>query len=98
MKKYSFLLMACLLIVIAPNIKAGNGSLKMTAMELATGKSEDFTGTWKGNEQCQAVSAPVAIIVITTDGPTQVYISGMYSMEGKVRGVVKGNTITIPRQ
>ena len=72
--------------------------MKMTPAALATGKSEDFAGSWKGNEQCQAVSAPVAILVITTDGPNQVFITGIYSLQGKVRGVIKGNTITIPKQ
>ena len=60
--------------------------------------SADFVGKWEGNEQCQGVSAAVAIVVITADGPSQVFITGVYSLQGKVRGVVKGNTITIPRQ
>ena len=58
----------------------------------------DFIGKWQGNEQCQGVSAPVAIVVITADGPTQVFITGAYSIQGKIRGVVKGNAIAIPRQ
>jgi len=37
-------------------------------------------------------------VVITEDGPDQVFLTGIYSLQGKVRGVVKGNTITIPRQ
>ena len=60
--------------------------------------SSDFAGNWKGNEQCQGVSAPLAIVVITTDGPSQVFLTGIYSIQGKIKGVVKGNTITIPRQ
>ena len=60
--------------------------------------SADFVGKWQGSEQCQAASAPVAIVVITADGPNQVFITGAYSIQGKVRGVVKGNTITIPTQ
>ena len=60
--------------------------------------SADFTGKWEGNEQCQGASAAVAIVVITADGANQVFITGVYSLQGKVRGVVKGNTITIPRQ
>ena len=60
--------------------------------------SGDFVGKWEGNEQCQGVSAAVAIVVITADGANQVFITGVYSLQGKVRGIVKGNTITIPRQ
>jgi hypothetical protein len=96
MKRYYFLLFSIMLFASA--IIAGNGILKNTNPSLATGKSEDFAGSWKGNEQCQVVSAPVALLTITTDGPTQVFITGMYSFQGKVRGVVKGNTLTIPRQ
>jgi len=60
--------------------------------------SANFAGKWQGVEQCQGVSAPVAIVIITTDGPYQVFLTGLYSIQGKVRGVVKGNTINIPRQ
>ena len=60
--------------------------------------SADFAGNWKGNEQCQGASAPLAIIVITTEGASQVLITGLYSIQGKIKGDVKGNTITIPRQ
>ena len=60
--------------------------------------SADFVGKWRGKEECQAASAAVAIVVITADGPNQVFITGAYSIQGKIRGVVKGNTITIPRQ
>ena len=70
----------------------------MAPVSLVKAGSSDFAGTWKGNEQCQSVSAPVAIVVITEDGPDQVFLTGIYSLQGKVRGVVKGNTITIPRQ
>ena len=63
-----------------------------------SGGSALFAGKWQGAEQCQGVSAPVAVVVITADGPEQVFLSGLYSIQGKVRGVVKGNTITIPRQ
>jgi hypothetical protein len=98
MKRWYFIILLCWLVSFNPHLTAGNGSLKITPVVLATGKSEVFAGTWKGNEQCQAVSAPVAILVITTDGPNQVFITGMYSLQGKIRGVVKGNTITIPRQ
>ena len=40
----------------------------------------------------------MAIIVITTEGASQVLITGLYSIQGKIKGDVKGNTITIPRQ
>jgi len=98
MKIFSLSLLIGFLISLSPGLNAGNGNAKMTSAALATGKSEEFAGTWKGNEQCQSVSAPVAILEITTDGPGQVYISGVYSMTGKIRGIIKGNTITIPRQ
>ncbi len=98
MKKYSLLVLVCCLVVLTSRLNAGNGTVKTKPTALATGKSEDFAGTWKGNEQCQAVSAPVAVLTITTDGPDQVFISGAYSLQGKIRGVIKGNTVTIPRQ
>jgi hypothetical protein len=98
MKRYQFLAAFCFMLMLVPVIKAGNGNLKTAPGSLATGKSEDFAGSWKGNEQCQVVSAPVALLVITTDGPDQVFITGMYSFQGKVRGVIKGSTLTIPRQ
>jgi hypothetical protein len=97
MKRQFIFLTLWLTALVVPFSKAGNGIMK-TGASLVTGRSEDFAGNWKGNEQCQAVSAPVALLTINTDGPDQVYISGMYSLEGKVRGVIKGNTLTIPRQ
>jgi len=82
MKKY------CAVIILAligfSNIKAAG--------------SADFAGKWQGSEQCQAASAAAAVVVITTDGPNQVFITGVYSIQGKIRGVVKGNTITIHTQ
>jgi hypothetical protein len=63
-----------------------------------SGASASFVGKWQGVEQCQVVSAPVAVVFITADGPDQVFLSGLYSIQGKVRGVVKGNTVKIPRQ
>ena len=88
----------CFLLLSFSISHAGNAKLKAAGPSTVKGNSADFAGTWKGNEQCQSVSAPVAILVISTDGPNQVYITGVYSMQGKIRGVVKGNTITIPRQ
>jgi hypothetical protein len=84
MKKASGLLLMCGLILTFAIAHAGSGS--------------DFVGRWQGNEQCQGVSAPVAIVVITADGPGQVLLTGVYSLQGKIKGVVKGNTITIPQQ
>lgn len=88
----------CVVIFFFAIVKAGTGDLKKTTISLATGKSADFAGNWEGNEQCQSVSAPVAVVVITTDGPDQVYLTGIYSIQGKIRGIIKGNTIDIPRQ
>jgi hypothetical protein len=84
MKKTPGLLLMCALILTFAVVRAGAGS--------------DFIGKWQGNEQCQGVSAPVAIVVITADGPGQVFLTGVYSLQGKIKGVVKGNTITIPQQ
>lgn len=98
MKRVSFLLLALGLMSFCAMVKAGGAHIKAPAYLLATGKSTAFTGSWKGNEQCQSISAPVAIVIITTDGPDQVFLTGIYSLQGKIRGVVKGNTIVIPRQ
>ena len=98
MKRICLYTLLCLFVLAATKLEAGQGISKNKSASLATGKSADFAGSWQGNEQCQSVSAAVAVVVITTDGPNQVYISGVYSMQGKIRGVIKDNTITIPRQ
>lgn len=59
-----------------------------------TGNS-GFAGAWKGTEKCNSASAPVAILVITDSGPSEVTLSGIYSIQGKVKGNVKGDTISI---
>ncbi len=97
MKRFNFLLPVCLFAIafsFAMNARAGSKA----ATTSSAIKSSDFAGKWQGNEQCTVVGAPVAIVVITTDGPTQVYLTGIYSIQGKVRGVIKGSTVIIPRQ
>jgi hypothetical protein len=96
MKKAIYTTTPILLIVFFSIAHAGNVTLAPPPVT-ALGNTE-FIGDWKGKEECQAVSAPVATLVITPDGPDQVFLTGVYSMLGKIRGVVKGNTITIPRQ
>jgi len=98
MKRVGFLLIVSVLMPFCATVKAGSGDAKAPAYSVTTGKSAAFAGTWKGNEQCQSVSAPVAIVVITANGPDQVFITGIYSLQGKVKGTIKGNTIIIPRQ
>jgi hypothetical protein len=57
-----------------------------------------FAGAWKGEEKCSNISAPVAKITITVKSATEVIITGMYSTTGEVIGIVKNNTVNIPRQ
>jgi hypothetical protein len=57
-----------------------------------------FEGIWKGEETCSNIGAPVATITITGKSATEVIITGMYSTTGEVIGIIKNNTINIPRQ
>jgi hypothetical protein len=70
--------------------KPGNGP--------ATTNSSAFSGTWKGKEDCKGVSAPVAVVVITADGPEHIFLTGIYSLQGKVSGLINGDTIIIAHQ
>ena len=40
----------------------------------------------------------MAILTITSSGPEELTLSGIYSIQGKVKAIVKGNLITIPIQ
>jgi hypothetical protein len=72
-----------------------------TASEASKGAKismDDFTGSWHGEEKCQNISAPVAEVTITTNGDSEVKITGLYSSVGPVLGSIKNNVITIPKQ
>ena len=95
MRKASCIIATLLLVIVFSASQAGN--LKSMPHPIVAANTE-FIGKWEGSEQCQAASAPVAVVVIVADGASQVFITGIYSVQGKIRGVVKSNTITIPRQ
>ncbi len=65
--------------------KSANSSLK-------------FIGTWKGDEKCKGVSIPVVMITVSGGSGNTVYLSGIYSITGRIEGTVKGDTVYIPLQ
>ena len=91
-------LIIVIVLLTASFVISSAGISKPAPVSPVTAANAEFIGKWEGNEQCQGVSAPVAIVVITADGPAQVFITGAYSIQGKIRGVVKGNAISIPSQ
>jgi hypothetical protein len=60
--------------------------------------SATFSGHWKGPEKCQDVSSPLSTVTIITSGPSSVLITGIYSTQGRIKGIVKDDVLTIPLQ
>ncbi len=57
-----------------------------------------FTGKWKGDEKCADVSAPVALLFIEPDSANRVLLSGIYSIQGNVIGLIQADSVFIPQQ
>jgi hypothetical protein len=56
-----------------------------------------FAGRWKGSETCADASAPVALLIVTAKGSNLV-LSGIYSIQGQIKAIAKGDTIVIDKQ
>jgi hypothetical protein len=56
-----------------------------------------FTGKWKGAEKCNDASAPLALVFISGKG-SDIFLTGIYSIQGQVKATAKGDTIFIPKQ
>ncbi len=74
------------------------GSCQASEKQKIKSGNSGFAGTWRGTEKCNSASAPVAILVIADSGPSEVTLSGIYSLQGKINATVKGDSITIPLQ
>jgi hypothetical protein len=73
-------------------------SAQTNSKQKAKGAVTKFVGKWKGEEKCADVSAPVALLFVVADSANRVLLSGIYSVQGNVIGIVKGDTIEIPNQ
>lgn len=93
MKRFFIPLMfsLALLIVITASFRQNDSKAK------AKGNYTRFIGKWKGAEMCSDVSAPVALLYVTGNGP-EVSVTGIYSIQGAVKATIQGDTLIIPRQ
>lgn len=55
-------------------------------------------GKWKGEEKCKGVSAPTALLFLSSGVSPGVNVSGIYSIQGNINATIKGDTLVIPRQ
>ena len=85
-------------LAIAILFSSAYGSYQTSGKQKAKSGNSGFAGTWRGTEKCNSASAPVAILVIADSGPSEVTLSGIYSVQGKINATVKGDSITIPLQ
>jgi hypothetical protein len=92
MKQLFFTVLLCATILMS---YAGNH--QTASKQKAKGNSSKFAGKWKGSENCTDASAPVALLYITSNG-AEILLTGIYSLQGQVKAVAKGDTIVIPQQ
>jgi len=93
--KKSFLIWLVCTLFIHPVIAQSSTSNPAKTIKLNSGV---FSGIWKGAEKCNGVSMPMAGITVVTNGPKAVLVSGLYSTEGRLKGVIKGDQVIIDPQ
>ena len=71
-------------------VRASIGQQKIT--------SADFAGHWRGDENCNTISTPDAVLTIKQAGTEEVIIMGIYASNGGIKGSIVGNTVVIPYQ
>jgi hypothetical protein len=88
-----------LAVLIALAFTGGNVHCYCQTIGKAKGKTTTarITGTWRGSEKCNSVSAPVALLNIKFKGP-ELYLSGIYSLQGTIKANFKDDSIIISKQ
>ncbi|MES2621089.1 MAG: hypothetical protein V4615_09565 [Bacteroidota bacterium] len=87
-----------LVVVITVLLNFAYGIHPSSQQQKAKIGNSGFAGTWRGSEKCNSAGAPIAILIIADSGPSEVTLSGIYSLQGQVKAMAKGDSISIPLQ
>ena len=89
MKQLFLTILFCAIAVVVSNAAF---TLQQTATkQKAKSNISKFIGKWKGAEKCNDASAPVAVLVVTLSNPPNVILTGIYSIQGQIKGNAKGD-------